>query len=219
MFHLNKRKIIITFSICLFLSATEVFACECPILSTDDAFENSTLVFTGKVVGFEYRKGIPNQFIEWAEKHSGKPIEYETMVVKFKVERYWKGEAPQEIFLVTSRTKNADGTSSSSSCDYDFKEGESYLIYAADKGRGLRTNFCMRTRPLIRAEEDLKILREGKKPVEKRDEPSISGHEPEITTFLKIFSFNSRLCISDFVLPNNIDLNNPKSAIPNPKSL
>jgi hypothetical protein len=174
MLYLNKRKIIIAFVICLFLSGTKVFACECSILSTESAVEKSTLVFSGKVVSFEYRKGIANPFMELIEKQTGKRVDYETMVVKFQVERWWKGEAPSEIFLVTTRTKNADGTSSSSSCDYDFKEHESYLIYATGEKRELRTNFCMRTRQLTKAEEDLKILGEGKEPVENKDEPNKS---------------------------------------------
>ncbi len=128
------------------------------------------MVFSGKVVGFEYCKDIPNQFMESRKKDSGEQIDYETKVIKFQVERWWKGEATTEVFLVTSSTRNADGTSSRSSCDYNFTDGESYLIYAFGKGSELRTNFCSRTRPLTKAGEDLKILGEGKEPVEKKDE-------------------------------------------------
>lgn len=174
MFHLNKRKIATSFVICLLLSATKVLACSCvsmPDENVSDAVKysakQSTMVFAGKVVGFEYRKGIPNQYIESREKDSGKHIDYETLVVKFQVEQWWKGETPSEIFLVTDNTRNSDGTTSNSSCDYNFKEGESYLIYAYGKQSELRTNYCSRTRPLNKAEEDLKILSEGKKPVEK----------------------------------------------------
>ena len=137
MFHLNKQKIVISFVICLLLSATKVFACVCvsmPNESVSDAVkyatEQSTMIFAGKVVGFEYRKGITNQYMESRRKDSSKNIEYETLVVKFQVERWWKGEATTEVFLATDETKNSDGTGSGSSCDYHFKEGEIYLVYA-----------------------------------------------------------------------------------------
>ncbi len=162
------------------MSATKVFACGCismPNESVSDAVkyatEQSTMIFAGKVVGFEYRKGVPNQYMERRKKDSGKNVEYETLVVKFQVGRWWKGEATTEVFLVTDETKNSDGTWSGSSCDYHFKEGESYLVYAYGKGNELRTYACTRTRPLTKT-EDLKILGEGKEPIEKKDEPNNS---------------------------------------------
>jgi hypothetical protein len=181
MFHLNKQKIVISFVICLIVSATKVFACGCassPDESVSDAVkyatEQSTIVFAGKVVGFEYRKGIPNEFMESQKDDSGNRIDYETKIVKFQVERWWKGEPVSEIFLVTDNTKNSDGTGSGSSCDYHFKEGESYLVYAQGKKSELRTHSCSETKLLTKAEEDLKILGEGKEPVEKKDEPNKS---------------------------------------------
>ncbi len=180
MFHLNKQKIVISFVICLLLSVTEVFACGCPGSSDERvsdavqyAAKQSTMVFVGKVVGFEYRKSIPNQYMKSREKDSGKHNDYETMVVKFQVEQWWKGEATTEVFLVTDETKNSDGTWSGSSCDYHFKEGETYLVYAYGKENELRTQKCTRTR-LLNKTEDVKILGEGKEPVEKKDQPNNS---------------------------------------------
>ena len=106
MFHLNKQKITVAFVICLFLSATKVLACSClslPNENVNDAIQNavkgSVAVFSGKVVGFEYRKGIPNEFLEPLKRDSGGQFDYETLVVKFQVERWWKGEASTELFL------------------------------------------------------------------------------------------------------------------------
>ncbi len=175
MSHLNKQKAIVSVIICLLLSATKLFACGCLQLS-DETLEdvvryrvkNSTMVFAGKVVGFEYRKGIPNEFMQ--SRH----IDYETKIVKFQVERWWKDKVPADIFLVTDETRNADGTASHSSCDYNFKEGESYLVFAYGKENELRTNSCSRTQPLNQADEYLKILGEGKEPLEEKDEPNKS---------------------------------------------
>ncbi len=182
MFHLNKQKIVISFVICLLLSATKVFACGCgssgAVISLTDAVKgevkHSTMVFVGKVVGFEYHKGIPNQFMESSNKDSGKHIDWETLVVKFQVERWWKGEAASEIFMVTDETKNSDGTATTSSCNYKFKEGESYLVYAYGKESELRTDVCTGTGALAEAKEVLEILGEGKEPVKKKAEPNKS---------------------------------------------
>ena len=132
------------------------------------------MIFSGKVTGFEYRKGIPNWFMDMEAKQSGKQIDYETLVVKIQVEQWWKGEAPSEIVLLTSSTKNGDGTSTLSSCDYTFRQGESYLIFATGKQDEYRTSDCLRTKKLAQAEEELKLLGEGKEPVEKKDEPDES---------------------------------------------
>jgi hypothetical protein len=170
MIHLNKQKIIISAVICLFLSAINSFACSCDPSdeSVNDAVKNaikqSTVVFVGKFVGYEYRKGIPRRYTK-------EPIEYETRVLIFQVERGWKGETTSKMFLATDRIRNADGTGSGSSCDYDFEKGETYLIYAYGKENELRTDYCTRTELLTKAEEDLKILGEGKEPVDRKDEP------------------------------------------------
>ena len=194
MFHLNKQKLVISFVICILSGAAKVFACGCvsmPNESVSDAVkyaaEQSTMVFAGKVIGFEYRKGIPNQYMESRKKDLGKDFEYETKVVKFQVARWWKGEATTEVVLATDETKNSDGTGSGSSCDYHFQEGETYLVYAYGKGSELRTHTCARTR-LLGKTEDLKILGEGKEPVEKKDEPNTSmGVRARAATFLKRF--------------------------------
>lgn len=175
MIHSDKGKIILLFGICLFFGASEVFACVCMMPGKDLAREvkfaakNSTTIFTGKVVGFEYRKGIRNKYMESRIKSIGKNIEYETLVIKFQVDRRWKGEATKEIFLVTDQTKNSDGTQSSTSCDIYFKIGENYLIYGYGKIDELRTSPCSRTN-LLEKTKDLEILGKGKSPKQNKSE-------------------------------------------------
>jgi hypothetical protein len=165
----NRRNITAALVFCLLFGAAKVFACDCALLSTEDAVKKSAFVFSGKVVGSEYRKGIPNSMMDFLEKASGTAVEYETLVLKFRVEKVWKGDAPEELFLLTSRTRNADGTSTVSSCNYEFAGSETYLIYAMGKEEALRTGVCMGTKLLKEAQEDLKILGEGKAPTEKRN--------------------------------------------------
>ena len=166
MIHLTKQKIIISVVICLFLIPINVFACSCvssPDESVSDAVKKaakqSTMIFAGKFLGYEYRKGI-------SQRYADKPIDYETQVSVFQIERGWKGETTSKMFLATDRIKYVDGTESHSSCDYSFKEGKTYLIYAYGKENELRANYCSRTRLMTKAEKDLKILGQGKEPVE-----------------------------------------------------
>ncbi|MCA1623136.1 MAG: hypothetical protein LC768_16530 [Acidobacteria bacterium] len=174
MIQLTKHKLILTFVVCLFCGATKTLACDCPLLTTEQAIKQSKAVFSGEVIGFEYRKDIPNWSMDEQAKRTGKAIDYETLVVKVHVKQWWKGEVPTEIYLLTDSTRNADGTSMHSSCDYTFHRGETYLIFATGKENDYRTSNCQRTRKLTEAKDNLKILGEGMEPLENKDEPNKS---------------------------------------------
>ena len=109
-------------------------------------------------------------------KETGKVIEYETLVVKVRINQWWKGEPLTEVYLLTSSTRNADGTSLHNSCDFTFHKGEIYLIfatkYSSKDENEYRTGYCSRTRKLSSADDDLKVLGEGKKPSKNKDEPN-----------------------------------------------
>lgn len=93
-------------------------------------------------------------------------MDFETQVVKFEVDGWWKTELPLIIYLATNATKNSDGTQSNSSCDYGFEIGKIYMVYASGKGRETRNIACSRTAPLNRAQDDLNLLGPGKKPTD-----------------------------------------------------
>jgi hypothetical protein len=174
MMHFIKHKIIVAFVVSLLCGVTTIFACDCPRISMESAVKNSSIILSGKILGFEYRKGIPDQRRDSSAAEMDEQIDYETLVVRVQVEQWWKGNAPTEIFLITDILKFADGTSRRSSCDYNFLSGESYLIFAAGKENEYRTSECSRTRKLTLAKDDLKILGEGKKPIKSEDEPTNS---------------------------------------------
>ncbi len=169
MAYLTKHKITLALIICLLGSFKTISACDCRSISTEDAIKQSGIVFSGKVIGFEYRKGIPDLFMDRQAKETGKQIDYETRVVKVEVEQWWKGNVPTEIFLVTRSTKSVLGTSRWS-CDYNFLQDESYLIFAT--GDEHRANLCSKIQKLSKAGEDLNILGEGQKPIKSTDGPN-----------------------------------------------
>jgi hypothetical protein len=76
---------------------------------------------------------------------------------KFKVREAWKG--------IKSETVSLFGGTDCCFCQYEFKVGESYLLYASvwstDKDK-LGTNICTRTQPVSEAAKDLKYLGKSK---------------------------------------------------------
>jgi hypothetical protein len=119
--------------------------CGCPSLSNPTleeiraarfkAFDSATIVFSGKVIELE-----PNK-------------------VKFQVEKIWKGDSVDEIVMVIQEKKD-NGNYVMTSCDYRFKSGEEYLVYAYGAPNELRTHACSRTTLLKNAEQEMKGLDE-----------------------------------------------------------
>ena len=146
------------------------FGCSCVTIGESlnnqvaNAYNQASVVFTGKVVALEYQKGISVENHDAFLKSRGQQPDYETQVVKFEIDSWWKTELPPIFFLATDETKSPDGTGSGSSCDYGFEIGKTYIVYAAGRGRETRNNACSRTGPLNRAQEDLNLLGPGKKP-------------------------------------------------------
>jgi hypothetical protein len=143
------------------LTPSTGFACSCG----DDASPEKTMaqrilqskdkakvVFSGKVVAQET--------IRATKTLSGNPTEVELFVVRFKVERWWKGNNTDEVILYTNKFRTFDGYEKIFSCDYSFKEGERYLVYAYEFEEQLHTDICTRTKLLEKAEDDLKELGE-----------------------------------------------------------
>lgn len=89
---------------------------------------------------------------------SGRVVEADTFKVKFKVDKQWKGHTTEEITLLTGAVKNTDGTLSSSTCDYGFRLGDSYLVYASGNTDGLRTHKCSGTNLIKYAEKEIEKL-------------------------------------------------------------
>ncbi|MCI0661952.1 MAG: hypothetical protein L0220_12845 [Acidobacteria bacterium] len=108
---------------------------------------------------------------DWASViFSGEVISVDMLEVKFKVDRVWKGEDKKEITMSTGVRKNEDGTVSFTSCDYDFAQGEKYIVYARVVKDYLQTSQCSGTRLFKNAEGRLDFLDElQRKDKQKKD--------------------------------------------------
>ena len=96
---------------------------------------------------------------EAAVVFSGQAIELDNSIVKFRVERLWKGAPTEKIVLINTGTgKSEGGDRIISSCAYNFRLGEKYLVYAYRSEGKLETNKCTRTAVMEGAAEDVGML-------------------------------------------------------------
>lgn len=108
---------------------------------------------------------------------SGEVIELDTVNVKFKVEKLWQGDFGDEITMSIGTKDPETGYLIRGSCDYRFKSGEKYLVFAYKTFDGaLHTNICTRTDLLRKVEPEMKILDEIHPPKLKNQKMSIPAN-------------------------------------------
>ncbi len=91
---------------------------------------------------------------------SGEVTQLDEFKVTFRVEKVWKGETVEEIIMSTGAIDNGEGKVIRTSCDYDFKLGEKYLVYATGSGEKMQTYQCSGTGQLKISDERIKFLQE-----------------------------------------------------------
>ena len=121
-----------------------------------NAVASADLVFSGEVV--------EEEFVDTDVDAGGRPNKGKRRVVKVKVEKWWKGGNAREVLLHTGFTKHPNGMLVVLSEDFNFQNGEKYLVYAYERDGKLRTNSCTRTRKLADAKDDMRELSEGREP-------------------------------------------------------
>ena len=123
-----KKVIYISLALAIFAcaSAESSYACSCiaslaPVKEQiQGAFSSADAVFSGEVVEI---------------KES--PTDKDSLLVKFKVAKLWKGELKREIIITTNKE--------SSMCGYGFEVGKKYLVYANGLKNELFVDNCSRT--------------------------------------------------------------------------
>lgn len=123
----------------LLLGDAATYACSCidppPPLKE---LKKARAVFVGEVVEVEERIDIDDEY---------------RYIVKFKVERYWKGVKQPEIVILSNLPLGDCGR-------LYFEAGKKYLVYAF--GKQLIAYGCRRTARLASAAEDLNALGAGR---------------------------------------------------------
>jgi hypothetical protein len=144
----------------MFLTQNNVLACMCPMGATNDKdlkkavideFNHVPIVFSGKVIAAEFISVIKKNYL-------GKEVKAEHLVYRLLVDKLWKGKTVSEIILTTDVFRYG-AISEITSCDFNFKVGEQYLIYAApDQNGKLKRRVCGRTNYIKNATKDIKVL-------------------------------------------------------------
>ncbi len=125
------------------------------------------------------KKAVAKAKSEAAVVFSGQVIELDDSIVKFRVERLWKGARTKEIVLInTGAGKSEGGDRIISSCAYNFRLGEKYLVYAYRSEGKLETNKCTRTAVMEGATEDVGML-ENLGPKKERKPLLLEGAKPK----------------------------------------
>ena len=92
---------------------------------------------------------------------TGEAVGLDNFKVKFKVDKIWKGSFGDEIVMGTGAVDNGDGTFTSTSCDYQFKRGEKYLVFAyGDSAADMKATSCTRTQGESHAGQEIEDLDE-----------------------------------------------------------
>jgi hypothetical protein len=145
-----KRSIIILLLVTtLSLSPSEVAACSCAPIQSEEAFNRSDAVFTAKVIQLHHMN-------QGEIRSSVDPV-----YVELHTDQVWKGYVYNHTYVKT--------VVSSASCGYPFLTGYSYLIFASENNGELSTNLCSGTDALSEAEDALDVLGAGTEPLERAE--------------------------------------------------
>ena len=106
------------------------------------------------------RAARQKEFVKATVIFSGEVIKLDEFKAEFKVDKIWKGDSINRFTMLTGTKDNGDGTQTSSSCDFSFKLGEKYLIYAYGELDELKTHDCSRSSLLKNAVEEVEGLEE-----------------------------------------------------------
>jgi len=166
--------LLVAISLC---STVSLIACTCRNVPPDKVeeyrsrdFKTYQAVFYGKAIGFEYREGVIDDFSEHLLKIKGGNVTLKTKLVKFEVKRWWNMSMGNVAFIATDDVIFSDPSQLLSSgvsvggCDYNFKEGETYVVYATGKADALRTSSCSMTFKVEPKAKLPRFLSHGKKP-------------------------------------------------------
>ena len=132
------------------VSAPESYACFCVKAEVPEAYDEAKAVFIGEVTEIaQPRTNDPNALL--AER---------LFVIKFKVEKSWKGAGFLDTTISEISVLSDQGRSGCFSWG-PFLEGRKYLVYAIQtEGKNFAVLFsCNRTASLDNASDDLRELR------------------------------------------------------------
>lgn len=168
---MKTYKLLFIFTTLFLFGVNTILAFDCPLPeSPSKELKRAAAVFSGKVIAEERRK-----ITDTSDEDFGA----ERLFVKFKVDRLWKGTLSNEVILWTStvflpKTKEHSGGLIKEFAEAaHFSLGGYYFVYAYYSNGVLSAGGCEITKPLHKANEDLKELGEGYLPTAGEKCPTI----------------------------------------------
>jgi hypothetical protein len=143
-----KKLIIYLAALCLFIIPSAVYGCSCAYSTPATAFNDSKIVFIGKMTGGTEKNTL--------RERDSSSYEIESGEVTFEVEESFKGKPGK---TVTIQINSHKGTSCGT---YGLIRGETYIVYAypgPNESDMVRSGVCTRTGTVSQAKEDLVFLR------------------------------------------------------------
>jgi len=83
---------------------------------------------------------------------SGQVIALDAFRVRFQVDRIWKGDSRSDITMLTGTEDLGNGMMRSNSCNYGYRAGQKYVVYANGAPDKLMSHACTRTKLTTLAE-------------------------------------------------------------------
>jgi hypothetical protein len=145
----HEFNLILAVLFCFFASIQTVNACSCfPLPAIYETFQNSSAVFTGKVLSFR------DVELEEVSEEDGKKevFKFKERIYRFQIIENLKGAKTKEVEVSVGPVN--------SSCYRGFTVGERYLIYADLEGKMLSHSFCSRSEALFSADTQIYFIRE-----------------------------------------------------------
>jgi len=169
---MNKQKIkeiLIAILVIIVIGIKPISACICGGVSVEKAYEQSSMIFVGKVVEVKTYTDESDIKKLWLFLQDKWRIE-----ATFEVSNSWKGSTLHRQVIYTD----------TSICDFDFKLNKQYLIYAHETSPNEFYAFkCYRTMSLERAAQDLLFLQRRSK----FSQPSLVSQVQDNNLALSIF--------------------------------
>ena len=143
----RKTYLLVLMSVWLPGFASEASACTCGPVEPCEAYTSASTVFVGRVL----KVGMESSKVLLPSNAASTTVTRGSTVAHFLVEETFRGIDEKE----------ADISGESTTCDYHFKEGQRYLVYAyrSPDGKRLHTNICSGTALLSAAKGHVAYLR------------------------------------------------------------
>jgi len=112
-----------------------------------------------------FRETISNLLSSYEFVFSGTPIVINESHITFTIHSMWKGDGKDRITFnyLYGPLDTKDSVRFIDSCEFSFKVGSKYLIYAAVGFDGLRVSKCGRSNLVEKAQRDIDVLNSQKR--------------------------------------------------------